>query len=215
MNKRFLALISCIVLVVCMHGQVTIGSATKPHDKALLDLKENEDGTSSKGFILPRVALKSAIDFFGTNQHEKGTTVYNTTTTPVTDASVAPEDRVSTGFYYNNGVRWEKMSLGYTNWFYMPSIPIKVGQSATRQTLDLYDKYKAQFSGQSGQFAKSVGAPAVIPYLPQATDLYYYITDFDSDVFSNITITTDGKMTYDVVAAATEYTFINIVFVLK
>lgn len=215
MTKKIIVLVLLVVLVAQVHGQVTIGSALKPHEKALLDLKENEDGTSSKGLILPRVALKSVKDFFGSNQHERGTTVYNTNTTSVTDDSVAPEDRVSTGFYYNNGVRWEKLSLGYTNWFYMPSIPINVGQSATRQTLNLYDKYKTQFSGQSGNFVKSAGAPAVIPYFPEAKDLYYYITDFDPTVFSNITITEDGKMTYDVAAAATEYTFINIIFVLK
>jgi hypothetical protein len=193
-------------------AQITIGSSEIPHEKALLDLKENAAGTATKGLILPRVALDSATNFFGIASHVAGTIVYNTGTST---ASVTAANRVSPGFYYNNGVRWEKLSLGYANWFYMPSVPIETSSTLTGQTLDLYGKYKTQFSGLSGNFAKSPDAPPTIPYFPASTNLYYYITDYDPAVFSNISISNNGVMTYDVTAAATYYSFINIVFVLK
>lgn len=210
-----LFLINITAVLASIQAQVTIGSGIPPHEKALLDLKENEDESSSKGLILPRVALKSAIDFFGTTDHKKGTIVYNTSITEVTDTSVLPEDRVSIGFYYNNGERWEKLALGYANWFFMPSIPIKTSETLTDQTINLYERYKEQFSGASGNFAKSTNAPSMIPFFPEASDLYYYVTDYDPAVFSNISIDDEGNMTYNVEAAATDYTFINIVFVLK
>ncbi|HCO67516.1 MAG TPA: hypothetical protein DIT04_07155 [Dysgonomonas sp.] len=216
MKTRIFILASLLALsYLNMHAQVTIGSGEAPHEKALLDLKEG-NGTnkdeSSKGFFLPRVKLASTADFFGTNDHQEGTIVYNRNTS---EKTVPAAERVSPGFYYNNGTKWEKLALGYTNWFHMPSIPIKTSENKTGQTIDLYDKYKAQFSAASGNFVKSTDAPATIPYFPSATDLYYYVTDYDPDVFSNITIDNDGVMTYDVKAAATDYTFMNIIFVLK
>jgi len=212
MKKIISLLVFVAIFALKTQAQVTIGSEVPPHEKALLDIKEKADGSSTKGMILPRVALASALDFFGSTTHEKGAIVYNTNTSAT---SVAVADRVSPGFYYNNGTRWEKLALGYTNWFYMPSIPIKTSETLTGQTIDLYNEYKKQFSGASGNFAKSEDAPAMIPYFPNSTDLYYYVTDFDPAVFSITGITNEGVMTYNVTAAATDYTFINIVFVLK
>lgn len=212
MKKTILLAVVVLFSMVQLQAQVTIGSSVPPHDKAILDLKENADGSSSKGILLPRVSLESAVDFLGLSVHEEGMVVYNTN---VSDSSVAAEDRVSSGFYYNNGSRWEKMVLGYTNWFYMPSIPIKTSETLVGETLDLYNQYKAQFSGSSGNFAKSSDAPLVIPYFPESSDLYYYITDFDPAVFSNVSVSNDGIMSYDITPAATDYTFINIIFVLK
>lgn len=55
-----------LILVVCsfflpnmIYAQVTIGSDRKSNLGALLDLKQNQDGTSSKGLGLPRVILDS------------------------------------------------------------------------------------------------------------------------------------------------------------
>lgn len=213
MRKITFLLTLLIIFTLNIQAQVTIGSDQEPHKNALLDIKENPDGSSNKGIILPRVALTSTLDFFGnTTGHQEGMTVYNTATS---GTSVDVADRVSPGFYYNNGTRWERLNLGYTNWFYMPSIPIKTSEDLTTQSLDLYSEYKKQFSGASGNFAKSTDAPTIIPYFPAPTDLYYYVTDFDPAVFSNISIDNSGVMTYDVMASATDYSFINIVFVLR
>ncbi|GBU07507.1 hypothetical protein AwDysgo_08380 [Bacteroidales bacterium] len=140
--------------------------------------------------------------------HVAGMTVYNTATSSSGDTYVSP------GFYYNDGFKWDRLHLGYTNWFYMPTIAFNTTSSALGQTKDLYQAYYEQFSGASN-FVKSTGAPNKVPYIPAATDLYYYITDYDTNVFSNISIDQNGMMTYDVVASATDLSYINIVFVLK
>jgi len=194
-------------------AQVTIGSDVLPHEKALLDLKENAEGTSTKGLILPRVSLASVVDFLGGNDHQAGTIVYNTTTS---DVAVPVANRVSPGFYYNNGTKWEKLVLGYTNWFYMPSIAIDTQVLGTAAPINLYAKYVEQFSLTDGTTStKSTGAPDIIPYLPAATDLYYYITYYDKTVFENVTINDAGILNYGVKEVATGSSYVNIVFVLK
>lgn len=52
-----LVILLCILPALNVSAQVTIGSVEKPIIGALLDLKENQDGTSSKGLGLPRVKL--------------------------------------------------------------------------------------------------------------------------------------------------------------
>jgi hypothetical protein len=44
-------------LTQSIQAQVTIGSDTEPNKDALLDLKQNNTGSSSKGLLLPRVSL--------------------------------------------------------------------------------------------------------------------------------------------------------------
>jgi hypothetical protein len=121
------------------------------------------------------------------------------------------KDYLSPGMYYNDGFRWHRMNMGATNWFYMPSIAFNTSTSGTF-TKDLYDLYKSQFMTPK---AKSTSAPASVPYIPGATDLYYYITDYDTGVFSVVSIDDNGLMTYTVTAAATDCSYINIIFVLK
>jgi hypothetical protein len=195
-------------------AQVTIGSLELPHAKALLDLKENASGTSTKGLILPRVSLLSVTDFLGsTTGHQEGTIVYNTNTSA---ASVPAEDRVSPGFYYNNGTKWEKLPLSYTNWFYMPSIAINTQVIGTATPINLYDKYVEQFTlADAATSAKSTGAPEIISYLPLPSDLYYYITYYDKEVFEDVTISDSGVLNYKIKQIASDSSYVNIVFVLK
>lgn len=188
-------------------AQVTIGSGIAPNKDALIEFKENEGGTSSKGLLLPRVSLVSINSANPLSAHVKGMIVYNTVTTAVGNGY-----DVSPGFYYNDGSKWVSLPLGYTKWFYMPSISINTSTTTTGSTLDLYTLYKTQFATPK---VKSTGAPATIQFLPMPTDLYYYITDYDTAVFSNISINANGVMTYNVTASATESSYINIVFVIK
>jgi hypothetical protein len=102
--------------------------------------------------------------------------------------------------------------MGYTNWFYMPSVSFDTSITATNQSKNLYSLYYNQFQTP---LVKSTGAPASVPYIPAPADLYYYITDYDTNVFSNVSIDANGVMSYDVNATATDCSFINIVFVLK
>lgn len=205
----FFAIFFCATV---LNAQVTIGSGEPPHAGALLDLKENADGSSRKGLLLPRVALKATNDPTPLAAHEKGMTVYNTVTSA---PSVSSAYYVSPGLYYNDGTKWERLHFGNTNWFYMPSVPIETSTTGAGRNLNLYNIYKNQFDGSNSNFVKSTSAPNSIPYMATASDLYYYVTDYDDTVFKINGINDAGVMNYDVKNASSTRTYINIVFVLK
>lgn len=194
------------------NAQVTIGSGEPPHTGALLDLKENTDGSSTKGLLLPRVALEATNSPAPLAAHEKGMTVYNTATSA---SSVSSAYYVSPGLYYNDGTKWERLHFGNTNWFYMPSVPIETSTTGNGKNLNLYNIYKNQFEGSNSNFVKSTGAPSQVPYIAAASDLYYYVTDYDDTVFTINSISDAGLMNYDVKATPSTRAYINIVFVLK
>jgi hypothetical protein len=220
MKKIIFFLIVLVLFVGKAQAQVTIGSDIEPNPNALLDLKQTGDalaGTATKGLLLPRVALVATNNAAPLAAHVAGMTVYNTATTNTSAPGYEPGTYVSPGFYYNTGLKWERLNFGITNWFYMPSIEIDTSVAATAQTKDLYALYKAQFDGTGPNSIRSPGAPTAIPYIPAANELYYYITYFDPAVFppTQISVSATGVLTYDVVDAATECSLINIVFVLK
>lgn len=105
---------------------------------------------------------------------------------------------------------------GVVNWFYMPSVEVPVDDMTSPKQLDLYELFKKQFETPA---VRSTGAPTsgAIINLPAANELYYYVTDYDQNVFEHAmtSITADGKVTYKVKAAPTPKSYINIVFVLK
>uniref|UniRef100_UPI00168BEC76 hypothetical protein n=1 Tax=Arenibacter lacus TaxID=2608629 RepID=UPI00168BEC76 len=96
--------------------------------------------------------------------------------------------------------------------FYPPSISIDASSTATGRTLDLYAQYITQFGSPA---VASAGAPTAIPTYA-ATDLYYYVTVYDTSVFANVSVNASGVMTYDVIATPSDYnSLINVVFVVK
>jgi len=213
---------------VQVQSQVTVGSNAEPNAGAVLDLISGGD----KGMLMPRVALTSTRIFGplkstdgivynnGTN-HTAGMTVYNTATN---NTDVGYE--VSPGYYYNDGTKWVRLPQRYTNWFFMPSVSFSTSTTGNNRTANLYDLYLEQFTGRvttngvisgtpTGRFVASTGAPSTVPYVPAATDLYYYVTYFDNTVFSGISIAANGVMTYNVIGNATDCSYINILFVLK
>lgn len=118
--------------------------------------------------------------------------------------------------------------------FYMPSVVFDVSQPGT-YTRDLYVEYKKQFEGTSvyitgenegssvgpnpiqhtGGIIASAGAPPIITYA--VDELWYYVSYWDKDVFENLSITADGKLTYTVKsgAEASQYSYMNIEFRVK
>jgi hypothetical protein len=152
-----------------LQAQVTIGSNAEPNANAVLDLV-----STNKGLLLPRLALTSTTAAAPLSAHVAGMTVYNTATASTGATYVSP------GFYYNDGTKWVRLYLGYNNWFYMPSVPFDTSATLTNQTKDLYDLYVTQFGTPA---IKSSGAPNAVPYIPAATDLYYYITSYDTARF--------------------------------
>ena len=110
-----------------------------------------------------------------------------------------------------NGVV-KNVSSAMPKFFYMPAIIFDTAVISPGLTKNLYTEYTAQFQAVT---VKSVGAPADIPFLPAATDLYYYITYYDPTVFSNLSIDANGVLTYDIIGNGTPTSFMNIVFVVK
>lgn len=190
-------------------AQVKVGTTPEVNPNAMFEVE-----ATNKGMLLPRVALETTSSPAPLTAHVAGMTVYNTAET--TDLAVADKLRVSPGFYYNDGEKWNEMITRdnkAVKFFYMPSITFDTSVDATGVSKDLYAAYKAQFESP---VEASAGAPIDgIPFFKSPTDLYYYITDYDPAVFSNITINANGVMTYDVTAAATDCSLINIVFVVK
>lgn len=200
MKKIYLGFMFSVLSTVAF-AQTKVGGTPSINPNAMLEVE-----ASNKGLLLPRLELTSTTDASPLQAHVAGMTVYNTKR----DNDVVP------GFYYNDGSKWQQMVTSdnkAVKFFYMPSIVFDtavVGDGAK----DLYQEYVNQFT-LTGNTASSVGAPAVIPHFPEATDLYYYVTDYDATVFSDILITADGKMTYKVIGAGNPYSMMNIVFVVK
>ena len=171
---------------------------------AVLELEATD-----KGLLLPRVELTQTKDAAPLKAHVEGMTVYNTAKV----ADVVP------GFYYNDGTKWQQMVTTdnkAVKFFYMPTISFDTGVlGAPSEPKDLYAEYVKQFSMTNPNSVKSIGAPDTIPHYPEATDLYYYVTDYDPAVFRGIEITADGKMTYEVIGTGTPTSIMNIVFVVK
>ncbi|NDV45540.1 hypothetical protein D0T49_00540 [Paludibacter sp. 221] len=117
-------------------AQVTIGSDAAPNAGALLDLKDNSNGTSTKGFQLPRVALTSLTSlspcYSGTDDTEianhKGLQVYNTNTT------------IGEGVYTWDGAYWGSANVDEV---------IRIGWAASTEETDLFKfgSYTAEKTG--------------------------------------------------------------------
>ena len=201
MKKIYLGFIFSILSTVGF-AQTKVGGTPTINANAMLEIE-----ASDKGLLLPRLALVSTTDFAPLQAHVAGMTVYNTNR----------ENDVVPGFYYNDGTKWQQMVTSdnkAVKFFYMPSI---VFDTATlgNGTKDLYSEYKKQFNLEGPNNVSSAGAPNVIPHFPNAEDLYYYVTDYDSTVFSNIAIDATGKMTYEVIGSGNPFSVMNIVFVVK
>jgi len=201
MKKNFYLLIFVSIFAISARAQVTIGSIDAPHRGAVLELKSD-----TLGFLPPRVALSKLSLPDPLPIHVQGMVIFNTTDNP--------SEMLYTGLYYNSGADWVRLSTTSSEmekWFYMPSVVFETSQTGTF-TKDLYQEFKDQFIAPK---AKNNGAPASVANVPKATDLYYYITDYDDSVFKNVSIDANGKMTYDIIGTASDATFLNIVFVIK
>jgi len=101
--------------------------------------------------------------------------------------------------------------------FYPPSIAIDASTNGTFN-VNLYTQYTAQFATPT---AVSTGAPAAVPNYA-ATELYYYVTYADPDVFGNgvsvqnMSIDANGVLSYEIFNQPADYnSLINVVFVVK
>ncbi len=187
MKKIFLLFISSISL-----AQVGINTEN-PDSSSSLDIK-----SSTTGILIPRLTnseIKKIV------QPANALMVYDLT-----------KKCLSQNIGTKDSPEWFCMNVNTNKSFYMPSIPFDTSTTKTAQQKDLHNIYVKQFATP---LAKSPSSPTSVPYYLNKQDLFYYILDADTNVFKNIKIDDNGIMTYDVTSNATDYTFINILFVVK
>ncbi|HCO67212.1 MAG TPA: hypothetical protein DIT04_05575 [Dysgonomonas sp.] len=231
------ALIRCVLILFVLnvivmatsrlYAQVTIGSDLEPAKAALLEIKTKDGGdqgdvsSTGGGILFPRVEIEdlsrlnvfsgiadSEINSEEQQKRHKGLTVYNVGSNKQ-DGSI----NVEAGIYTWDGGKWQKAGIQKeVGFFYMPSIEIDLSTPPPAQGIDLYEKYEQQFT-----HPKAASTTDPIPVFGRS-DLHYYITDYDEDIFDTVNVSADGKMTYTLQAslpAEVCCSFINIVFVVK
>lgn len=110
-------------------------------------------------------------------------------------------------------------------YFYMPSltlptdptVPGRFGDSDASGlfTVDLYDWYAKMQGMTQANTAKSVGA-TTLP-VEQKEDLEWFVIYYDADMFTDVAVSNEGKLTYRVLPGGTvsENTFMNVVVKIK
>ena len=177
---------------ITLSAQVGINTSA-PDQSSVLDVT-----STSKGVLLPRISNPATITNPAT-----GLVIFDTNKKCISQNVGTPATP-----------DWVCLSPYVAKFFYMPSVVFDTTTTSTGQTKDLYTLYKNQFSNVPAN-ARSASAPASIPFFPNATDLYYYVTGYDTSVFKINRISSTGVLNYDVLSNATSASFINIVFVVK
>jgi hypothetical protein len=218
-----------VLITAKMNAQVTIGSTANPN--VTLEIV-GQPGTASiaDGLIIPRMTgaqLKAKVEeeTYGPANSATfdGTLVY--ITEPVSNANGVLEYVKSPGYYYfdKSDNKWKGIinSKNATQWFYMPPVPINT-EIGVNKTIDLYAKYKKTIEGseETGTTVKSgndVPEFSTLQPVLIASDFNYYVVGYDPGLFSNISISSDGVMTYTIAnnAVADDESYINIIFVRK
>ena len=211
MKQTLYLLFFVCIFAMKTNAQVIIGSTKNPEPGAILELKSTELGFLPTRVELSKLSLPNPLP-----AHVEGMVIYNLT--------VSTSDTLQAGFYYNTGKRWVRLSTAPSfsqSWFYMPSIAFDASAATPAGdpslTVDLYGEFKKQLSdAKNTDVVSSAGAPNVaLSTIPAATDLNYYVTAYDKEVFKIESISASGLMTYRILDTATDATFINIVFVEK
>jgi len=102
MKSRILFLLAACTFSFAAVAQVKIGGTVPPaiNTDAILELE-----STTKGMILPRVALTGTANFAPLSAHVQGMTVYNTATA----SDVTP------GIYVNDGTKWLRAGSASSN----------------------------------------------------------------------------------------------------
>ncbi|WP_294240922.1 hypothetical protein [uncultured Chryseobacterium sp.] len=202
--KRIISTLT-LMAVFQIYGQVGINT-TAP--KSTLELNKSAT-TSAEGLLTVRMSgteLASRDNLYGADQNS--TVVY---VTAVPGSSTPKTSNITTpGFYFYNNAISKWVGLRMPKFFYMPSILFDTTTLGAK-TKDLYQLYYDQFNTPQ---VSSTGASGKIPVLGK-NDLEYYITYYDTNVFTNVSIDANGFMNYTVTNNATDASFMNIVFVVK
>ncbi|MDM1059004.1 hypothetical protein [Myroides odoratimimus] len=164
------------------------------------------------------------------------------TSKEIKNGTIKPEDVAKAGKNQvlvtdSSGVpTWKNQNKVAPQFFYMPAVIFDTKAKGTGLVRDLYQEYVDQFTGgkigkenanyniahgasgytmpYTGGIVGSTDAPADIAVFDKG-ELHYYVTYYDTNVFANLSIDGDGKLTYDIIGNATPASYMNIVFVIK
>lgn len=122
-------LMFCSVGVTSVYSQVGM-STNNPNKDAVLDLNRT-DGTNTKGLLLPKVALTALNNSAPMTAHVAGMHVWNTATAGTGVNAVTP------GEYFNDGVKWLRISSSQDVWLQDGNNNGSVKAIGTNDTFDL------------------------------------------------------------------------------
>lgn len=190
--------------------------------KATLHIKAHNEDTNP-GLIIPNVSM----DKLNAEGHEESTLVYysdgsNSAYINQNDQSTTENIGSKKGFYYYDGTDWQRIIRKVQ--FYMPSIVMPTTEGT--HSIDLYEEYIKQYANINGTNTSNKQAPnrswniqtnnndnSLKTYAKD--DLDYFVVYYDNNVFTNLSITGDGVLTYTVTTESAKkisaQTFMNIV----
>lgn len=222
--KKVILTIGILAGVSSTFAQVGRVGINTDDPKATLHIKADKDNKDNNpGLIIPNVSM----DKLNAEGHEESTLVYysdgsNSTYINQNTGSTTENIGSKKGFYYYDGTDWQRIIRKAQ--FYMPSIvtPTTVGT----HTINLYEEYIKQYADSNGSNTSNKQAPnrswniqtnnsnnSLKTYAKD--DLDYFVVYYDSNVFTNLSITEDGVLTYTVTAEGAKnisaQTFMNIV----
>lgn len=222
--KKVILTIGILAGVSSTFAQVGRVGINTDDPKATLHIKADKNNKDNNlGLIIPDVS-KDKLD---TGEPVESTLVYysegsNSAYINQNDQSTTENIGSKKGFYYYDGTDWQRIIRKAQ--FYMPSIvmPTTVGT----HTINLYEEYIKQYADSNGSNTFNKQAPnrswniqtnnsnnSLKTYAKN--DLDYFVVYDDNNVFTDLSITEEGVLTYTVTAEGAKnisaQTFMNIV----
>lgn len=222
--KKVILTIGILAGVSSTFAQVGRVGINTDDPKATLHIKADKNNKDNNpGLIIPDVS-KDKLD---TGEPVESTLVYysegsNSAYINQNDQSTTENIGSKKGFYYYDGTDWQRIIRKAQ--FYMPSIvmPTTVGT----HTINLYEEYIKQYTDSNGSNTFNKQAPnrswniqtnnsnnSLKTYAKN--DLDYFVVYYDNNVFTDLSITEEGVLTYTVTAEGAKnisaQTFMNIV----
>lgn len=222
--KKVILTIGILAGVSSTFAQVGRVGINTNDPKATLHIEADKDNKDNNpGLIIPDVS-KDKLD---TGEPVESTLVYysegsNSAYINQNDQSTTENIGSKKGFYYYDGTDWQRIIRKAQ--FYMPSIvtPTTVGT----HTINLYEEYIKQYADSNGTNTSSKQAPNRSWNIQTnnsnnhlktyaKNDLDYFVVYYDNNVFTNLSITGEGVLTYEVTPESAKnisaQTFMNIV----
>lgn len=227
--KKVILTIGILAGVSSIFAQVGRVGINTNEPKATLHIEayNNKDKKDTNpGLIIPNV---SEVNTLNNNEHEESTLVYysggsNSAYINQNENSTTENIGSKKGFYYYDGTDWQRIIRKAQ--FYMPSIVTPTTQGD--HSINLYEEYLKQYAHKNASnidtrdninipndrpIASREGASPLKTY--RKNDLDYFVVYYDNNVFTNLSITEDGVLTYTVTAEGAKnisaQTFMNIV----